>query len=155
MWLPVCVSDKKAPDFLSIQHEKSTPFAAEDLQVVPDIAVIQKQELMIWYCQWLDGRQCSPVYTEVQIALLLHAFFSFFYTWFWYYTIHTHTLTHTLTLTHTHSQWSLTSPAVRILMPASTQMKGDASDARPVLHCAPSLCEHTPKVILGISAILC
>ena len=58
-----------------------------------------------------------------------------------------HTLTHPHTPSHIHSQWSLTSLAVRILMPALTQMKDVASGARLVLHFAPSSCEHTLKTL--------
>ena len=67
-----------------------------------------------------------------------------------YYTgTHTHInmyiLSHIHTPSHIHSRWSLTSLAVRILMPALTQMKDDASGARLVLHCAPSLCDILSK----------
>lgn len=143
IWLPVCVSGKKAPDVMSIQHEPHTHFL---LQSGYYYQVLQSKKcahnMILSVTLFPPSAECYQETNSTLFAcLLLHM----------QYTTHRHTLTLKCTYPHTsshiHSRWSLTSLAVRILMPALTQMKDVASGARLVLHFAPSSCEHTLKTL--------
>ena len=104
IWLPVCVSGKKAPDVMSIQHEQHTHFLLQSgyYYQVPQ----SKNVPTIWY--WVSlfslqvlnvTRVCWETNSTLFACLLLHV----------QYTTHRHTLTLTCAYPHT-SSYTLTHP---------------------------------------------